>query len=365
MKMSDRWLQLGYVEGVEVGSSCRMRLDTNFKRQLSRRQEAAAAIRDGYFSPDTSSPEAYARSLMSYRQRLRLLLGWPLDTLGVAHRELPSAVSEIVLNNDVAIVERLFVESPDGIVTYGVLLIPKVQHDGSLAIVQHGGQGTPEMICGLTGNSENYNDVASRLIARGVAVFAPQLRIWRDHPDFGPPIMRTHAESAMRQVGGSMAAFEATQLIHAIDYLLGRAEFAPNRLGMIGHSYGGFYTLLTAALDDRVRAAVCSCFLNNRLVTDYAWNDWSWRGSAHMFLDAELAAMCAPRPLWFDAAKQDQLIRVTDARAEYERARRWYQDLGASERLVFHTFEGRHEFDPEDAAIDWFCEQVRAQPKPA
>jgi hypothetical protein len=331
MKMPEDHRQLGPIEGVDVGAAWRMRLDTDFRRLVSRRQENASGARDSFFCPDTSSPGAYDQSLISYRQRLRSLLGWPLQTLDAACRELPSAVSEIIFNNKVAIAERLFIESGDGVVTYGILIIPKTQHDGALAIVQHGGQGTPEMICGLTGSSENYNDVVARLVARGVAVFAPQLRIWRDKPEFGPPIMRTHAESAMRQVGGSMAAYEATQLIHAIDYLLGRTEFAPNRLGMIGHSYGGFYTLLTAALDERVRAAVCSCFINNRLVTENAWNDWSWRDSAHQFLDAELAAMCAPRWLWFDVAEQDQLIRVADARAEYERARRWFEKRGVAE----------------------------------
>ena len=39
-------------------------------------------------------------------------------------------------------------------------------------------------------------------------------------------------------------------------------------IGMIGHSYGGFYTLHTAALDERVKAAICNSYFCN-------FNNWN------------------------------------------------------------------------------------------
>jgi dienelactone hydrolase len=45
----------------------------------------------------------------------------------------------------------------------------------------------------------------------------------------------------------------------ALDYLAGRPEVDPSRMGMIGHSLGGQETLFTTAIDTRIRAAVSSC----------------------------------------------------------------------------------------------------------
>ena len=81
---------------------------------------------------------------------------------------------------------------------------------------------------------------------------------------------------------------------------------------MIGLSYGGFYTLYLTALDKRIKAALCSCYYNDR--TYYSNSDWSWFGSANMFEDAEVASLIFPRKLWIQVADNDELFHVSSAK---------------------------------------------------
>ena len=80
-----------------------------------------------------------------------------------------------------------------------------------------------------------------------------------------------------------------------------REDIDGDRIGMIGLSYGGFYTLFAAALDVRIGAAVSSCFFNNRKMYDFV--DWVWFNAANQFMDAEVGALVCPRPLYVEVVR--------------------------------------------------------------
>ncbi len=100
----------------------------------------------------------------------------------------------------------------------------------------------------------------------------------------------------------------------AIDYLATLAFVDADRIGMVGHSYGGHSTIFSAALEPRIKAAVAngpvSDFLHHGLhwaVPKGAGNSQSLPAMRPYVLDRtrpaplqfyEFTALIAPRPLW-------------------------------------------------------------------
>lgn len=335
-----------YHEPVEPGSRHRAAYLGELEALLSRRQASADAIRQRFFQPDTSSEEAYAASTRGYREQFKQMLGWPLTE---TRPEQPPAVrEEFVASDDLGRITRMWIKTLPGLHLYGMLFSPHEERKYPLVIAQHGGHGTPELCSGLYGSS-NYNDMTRRVLRRGAVVFAPQLLLWRE--DFGPPIDRGGVDARLKQLGGSITALEIYQLQRCLDALALRPEVDPARIGMVGLSYGGFYTLFTAAVEPRIRAALSSCFFNER--SRYAWPDWTWKDAGLSFFDAEIAGLVCPRALYIEAGDQDELFAIETARAEAERAAAYYRRLGRAERFAFKAFSGGHEMDRGEEGLDF------------
>jgi dienelactone hydrolase len=318
-------------------------------RQVADRQRA------GFFQPDTSSVSEYEASTAHYRRELRGMLGWPLTE----QIERPSAPAETIpVGEDVlGTITRLWVPTLPGVSSYGVLFLPKGPGPFPLMLCQHGGGGTPELCSGLWGDTFNYNDMVSRARRRGFAAFAPQLQIWGK--EFEPDNQRELYNRSLVQVGGSIVSLEIFRLMRCIDYLVTIPQIDGSRIGMMGLSYGGFYTLFTAAIDTRIKAALASCFVNDRYT--YNWHDWVWFGSAKRFLDAEVAQLICPRPLWIEAGRNDPIFTPVGATAQAARIAETYASLGIAGRFHYREFDGVHELDTDESGFDFLCAAVRGE----
>jgi dienelactone hydrolase len=198
-----------------------------------------------------------------------------------------------------------------------------------------------------------------RVLRRGCAVFAPQLLLW--NPDtFGPKYDRIRIDQQLKHLGGSITALEIYRLQRSLDYLATRPEIDAGRTGMIGLSYGGFYTLFAAAVETRIKVAVSSCFFNNRKV--YDWADWTWFDAANTFMDAEVAMLVCPRRLYIEVGKKDELFNVKYALPEANKVKKAYAQLGIPERFVYHEFHGVHELDKGNGGIDFLCNGLGIPP---
>jgi predicted acyl esterase len=125
---------------------------------------------------------------------------------------------------------------------------------------------------------------------------------------------------------------------------------------MIGLSYGGMYTLYTAAADTRIKAAVSSCWFNDRY--EYNWEDWTYFNGGR-FLDAEVADLILPRKLYIEAGLHDELFTANAARAEFERLKKYAEREHAESALRFKLFDGGHELDKtSDEGIDFLVENI-------
>lgn len=332
-----------YLEQEKYGNGYRKTYQEGLVSLLKSLKEQAQGKRDSYMSEMQAHPDAL-------RKKVRQTIGWPLTE---SDRVLPNAQMNFVARDALAEIYRVQLEIQPDVWMYGILFVRDKENKRPLVIAQHGGLGTPEMCSGFF-DSENYNDMTRRILQKDVNVFCPQLYLW-DQQRFGHGTPdRTSLDNSLKHMGSSIAAVELDGLMKCIDWLSALSWVDAERIGMIGLSYGGFYTLYLTALDKRIKAALCSCYFNDR--TYYSNSDWSWFGSANMFEDAEVASLIFPRKLWIQVADNDELFHVSSAKKEFERLEKYYENMPT--QLHLEVFPGVHEFSKSDAGIDFVVQEL-------
>ncbi|NLF31729.1 MAG: twin-arginine translocation signal domain-containing protein [Planctomycetes bacterium] len=345
-----------YREDKAVGNPYRQRYFDQMADLVRRRHAQATVRREAAFRPDCSSPEAYEASIATYRRQFVELLGWPLagDDAPVVGGPVPLRL-EHVAEEELGRIDRVWIETLEGLETYGLLFTPPGEGPHPLVISQHGGGGTPEVCSGFLG-PDNYNGMTRRVWRRGAVVFAPQLYMWSE--TYGPATNRPEMDAQLKQLGGSMAALDIFQLSRCIDALAQRPTVAPGRVGMLGLSWGGFTTLVTAAVETRLRGAYASCFFNTRRL--YPMTPAVWQGGAERFQDAEIAAMVCPRRLYIEVGRADELFSAASAAPEAAKVRAIYDRLGLGGRFVYCEHSGGHALDTDDAGINFLMAALEA-----
>ena len=235
----------------------------------------------------------------------------------------------------------------------GLLFLHKDSERHPFIISQHGGDGTPELVAGFFNDKTyNYNNMTERIFRLGANVFAPQLLMWSNEyeTDGFRRNDRDLIDAQMKQLGGSITALEVFCIIKSLDTFCEDGTASENHLGMIGLSYGGLYTLFTAATDPRIKAALSCAYYNKRDV--HRLIDWTWRDSAAKFFDAEIAMLVYPRCLCIAVADQDNILPVKSAEAELQRLQQLSQSIYGNANW-FHgcVFSGTHEFVKSDDLI--------------
>ncbi|QGQ97758.1 hypothetical protein EHS13_24150 [Paenibacillus psychroresistens] len=325
-----------------------LQLDTYLNKKLLQAEEK----RENYFQPDFSSAQNYAASLGAYREDLNDLIGYPPS----ADDRQPSSREIYVGEDELCRIYRLFIHAADGLECYGIYMVPKKTNEKApLMVCLHGYGGCPEMVCNFEGTF-NYTDAGRRFVEEGYIVFAPFL-IFRSHVDNDetiiPANMRLIMDERAKWVGSSLVAVELFKLRRALDVLESRTEVDSTNMGVAGLSYGGFYALFLAALDERIQLCISSGYLNDRLVINEKLNDhlfdWTWKGAINRFSDAEIVGLICPRKCIIEFGIHDDLFPVEGARKVISKARTYFDRLGLSKQLQYIEFDGGHEFHLEEA----------------
>ncbi len=312
-------------------------------RLIERRQNDAEKIRRAYFRDVFTDPERY-------REDLKKMLGWPLTESG--EKVLPRVSSEKLSDEDGYSVYRMSLEILDGVNMTGLYFRMHGEEKRPLVLVQHGGMGTPEHIAGIYGGTTNYNDMLQRVIAHGVDAFAPQLLLWNEK--YGAPFDRKAVDARLKRVGSSITAVEVYGLMRILDYF--EAQSRISGFGMVGLSYGGFYTLFAAALDTRIASAISCSFFNTR--DQIGWSDWTWFRSAEQFDDAEIACLVYPRRLCIEIGKEDPLFAHEYGAESFQKLTALCEGVG-TDWVSLISFDGVHEFCKDDAPIERMVRDIR------
>ena len=306
-----------------------------------------------------ATSDEFIKNIEIYRKKYRDMLG--IDAF--LADSVPRVERTYAGSDDLCDIYRLKVYITPEIPMYALLFLPKGKRRAPLFVAQHGGGGTPELCSDLVGKN-NYNHMVQRLISRGACVIAPQILLWsvdetatfRAHPIKHD---RQRVDRSLKRFGTSITALEIAGIIRCIDYAVTLDAVDSEKIGMIGLSYGGYFTLHTMAADTRIKAGCAAGAFNDRDV--YDWGDWCYHGSALSFQDAEVAALCAPRHLWISVGREDAVFDYRRAEPEGERVLKYFAAAGCKDNVRFSVWDGGHTIENSDECYDFIFGALEKQ----
>ncbi len=272
--------------------------------------------------------------------------------------------------HDVTQVDGVRVESVDftiatGLRARGALLVPEQVTPGAPAVLFFHGHGISplEAVLGAPGDElDAYQRGAALAIAQqGHVVFAPEIRSFGASGRFDFAMHEYYVHLVALAGRSALGDFVADGL-RALEVLRSRPEVGDAPVVTAGISLGGEVAWLVAALDESVDGAYvagalgalgdvalsgpqCSCQYPQNLAS--AWD-----------VDM-LAAMTAPRPVWFSVGEGDLVLAPATERGAERIALAPYTEAGAEGAVQVSRHAGAHVFDAEDfdAFATWFAAQ--------
>lgn len=326
---------MNYKENFTDANKYRQKYLNELNLYIAKQENGSDKIREDYAKNILKNPEFY-------RDEFKKMLGRPLSD--TEKRVVPQAEPKLLSKENNFFIYRVSIEILDGLSMTGLLF--KIDNNKRpLVIAQHGGSGTPELISGILGGSANYNDMTERILKYGANVFAPQLLLW-DANVYSINYDRINMDAKLKRVGSSLTAVEVYGITRILDYF--ENENYVGNFGMIGLSYGGFYTLFASAADTRIKSAISCSWFNKR--AEYSWSDWTWFGASGKFNDAEIACLVYPRKLCIEIGNSDELFDSKFAKEETKRLVSMCSKVGTDWLNIIY-FDGTHEFHKDDAPI--------------
>ena len=244
---------------------------------------------------------------------------------------------------------------------------------GVLVHHQHAGQrhfGKSEVV-GLVGNP--LQAFGPALARQGMVVLAPDSICFEDRrknlkgtePDADPEADgdQHYDELCYRLLrGDTLMRKVLSDSALAISLLLKHPLVDPQRIGMLGHSYGGNTVLFHGALDTRIQYACSSgaaCSYQHKLEHQVGIEMAEViPGFMKHFDISDLVACFAPRRLLIvsaanDAASQDADQVIADAR-----------QVDADHHIDHKRYEGGHSMTQErfDAIVQWMVQRAKTKP---
>ncbi|HTU17950.1 MAG TPA: alpha/beta hydrolase family protein [Gemmataceae bacterium] len=241
------------------------------------------------------------------------------------------------------------------------LLLPRRKNDkprpGVLAIHGHGAFGH-HPVAGrddLPGVAKAIRscqyDYGRQLARRGYVVAVPCLTPFGERlgkrDAYGKQDACAVTFIRLQMLGRLLIAENLRDCLWALELLARHPWVNAERLGCVGLSYGGRMTMLTAALEPRIRIAVVSGALNvmqERIAGPYSCGAQVIPGLLQYGDVPEIGGLIAPRPAIWEVGSRDGLIKPRWAEDALTRMRRVYTALDATDRLLVDRFDGDHEW---------------------
>jgi dienelactone hydrolase len=231
---------------------------------------------------------------------------------------------------------------------------------------QHNGErhlGKSE-VCGLVGDP--LQAFGPALARRGIAVLAPDSICFEDRrrnrsgtvPDESNDVQQHYNELSHRLVSGDTLMRKVlNDAARGLSVLQEHPQVDRQRVGSLGHSYGGSTVLFHSALDERIRFACSSgaaSTYKNRLARGEGIEMAQViPGFAHRFDIQDLVKCIAPRKVLLVSAREDEHSHDADLIVEF--GREAFDALGAGEALEHVRYDGGHALtqDRFDHIVGW------------
>jgi hypothetical protein len=326
-------------------------LDSYFRAQTQRIADACLA--------DIKTREDWERQRPERRRQFLEMLGlWPLPR----RTDLKPVITGTI-EADAFTVEKLHFQSSPGLYVTGNLYVPRPR-DGKAAAKY------PAIlyVCG------HFNTVIDK-VSYGSKVSYQHHPAWFAEHGYVCLVLDTlqlgeiegihHGTNRYgmwwwQTLGYTPAGIECWNAIRALDYLQSRPEVDRQRLGVTGRSGGGATSWWLAAADDRPQCIVPVAGivdLRAHLVEGVAARfsrgvifghcDCMYPVNTYRWDFAQVAALCAPRPLLLGNSDADDIFPVPGYRRLADKVRPIYDLYGAGDRFVLLETAGPHRDTPE------------------
>lgn len=211
-------------------------------------------------------------------------------------------------------------------------------------------------------------DFALQTVKRGFAVLAVEMLGFghrREEKTFrqkGPRVTSCYPLSgSLLLMGETMIGWRVYDVMRAIDYLESRKEIAKEKIGVMGISGGGTVAFYSAALDTRIKTTIVSgsfCTFYHSIFSLAHCIDNYLPGILRYGEMYDVAGLIAPRALFIEAGKQDQLFPVVGVKEGIEKAKKIFTFFGAEERFDWEICSGGHRFFGRKA-FDFLAENLK------
>ena len=302
--------------------------------------------------------------LAAWQKQFRAKLGELLGPHTPPKNFAPKRINRIELAKHIR--EEWLLEAK-GVPTLPLYLLRPKNAKGKLPVVLalHGhGKFGHDAVAGLDHTAErranitkaNY-DYGRRFAERGFLVAAPCLLPFGRRLDAGYANSRTDPCAVtfvrLALLGQTLMGANLRDCQWALDFAAAQRDADADRIACIGLSYGGRMTMLTAAMDERVKIAVPSGALNvmqERIRGRYSCGAQVIPGLLRFGDVPEIGSLIAPRPCIWECGSTDGLIVPGWKERAIVRLQRAYTAAGVPKRLQIHNFTGSHRWDGATAA---------------
>lgn len=330
---------------------------------LDRAITEAPAKRATLWSRDTSSTEAYERSVAKNREQFKKIIGAVDSRVSFQSVTLDGTRATDALIASTKLYKIYAVNWPvlPGVTATGLLLEPTGSAVARVVAIPDA-DWSPEMLVGLAAGVEPSAQFARRLAENGCQVLVPVIIDRKDTWSGIPGIKMTnqpHREWVYRmafEMGRHVIGYEVQKVLSAVDWFTAENQTKALPIAVAGYGEGGLLALYSGAVDSRIQATLVSGYIQPR---ESVWQQPVYRDVWSLirgFGDADLASLISPRALVVEASRTPQISgpppatkersgatpngrietpAVAEVRAEIERARPFFDALKAGGNLQF------------------------------
>ena len=274
--------------------------------------------------------------------------------------------------------EKIIFDSSPGVSVPAYLLIPEGIRPGERRpgiLAAHGHGAGKASICGVTREQEPdprvrarmvNNEYAVHAVKRGYVVIAPD---WIPFGARRPPEWWTRerrdacdmSSMALQYFGRTLLAQNVWDGMRAVDVLREHPNVDPDRIGVIGLSYGGTMATHLLINDRRIKAGVVSGYVStvrgDALGPRGKGNTCGAQYVPGLLLHGDIPDMlglAVPKPVLFEMGKRETTFHFPDMIKAYRHLARIYRAAGAADRIGRDAFNGDHRWNGR-RAWDWLA----------
>lgn len=244
---------------------------------------------------------------------------------------------------------RSYVLVPDDLATPASAVLAVHGHGyGSRQITGMRPDGSPD-----PDDLDGHHHFAVQLARRGLLVIAPDVVGFGERRSEADLAFDADAGSACYRLGtallmhgATLAGLRMTELLGVIDYLAGRDDVDPARIGIVGHSGGSMLSMIVSGVGERIAATVLCGYPNTfahsiRSVRHCLCNYLP--GILQLAEQPDLLGLITPMPLFLESGERDPIFPKAGFEAAIRQLGNTYASAGAADRFGFDLHPGGHE----------------------